>query len=224
MAPTRVGIFGGTFDPPHIGHLVVADDAAQALDLEEVWFIPAGAHPLKGRDVAASGADRWAMLAAAMRGKPRFRALDLELRRPGPSYSVDTLRELRERYPETTLVFLVGADVVDELHKWREPETIARLAEIVVLSRGENGPKESEESEESKNAAGDLGPRVSITRVRVTRVDLSSTEVRRRVREGRPFRYLVPEGVARIIEERRFYRSAMTPADDAASARGAAGL
>jgi nicotinate-nucleotide adenylyltransferase len=223
--PARVGIFGGTFDPPHIGHLVVADDAAEALDLEEIWFIPAGSHPLKGREVVGAGADRWAMLLAAIQGKPRFRALDVELRRPGPSYSVDTLRELRAAHPDTRFAFLVGADVVSEFHKWREPETIARLADVVVLSRGENGSKESKELKELKiKTAGAPGQGLALTRVRVTRVDLSSTEVRRRVREGRPFRYLVPHGVDRIILERGLYRSGGERKDDATRSRGPADL
>lgn len=190
----RVGILGGTFDPPHIGHLVAADDAAAALDLGEVWFIPAGAHPLKGVDVVAPAELRWTMVQAAIRGNPRFRALDLELRRSGPSYSVETLHELRESHPDAALHFLVGVDAARELHKWREPETIARIAALVVLSRGGEAPDDVP-----------LGVPVPHETVHVTRVDVSSTEIRRRIRERRPFRYLVPEDVYRILSEHEPY-------------------
>lgn len=191
----RVGIFGGTFDPPHIGHLVAAEDAAAALDLAEVWFVPAGSHPLKGVEVVAPAEMRWTMLQVALEGNRRFRALDLELRRPGPSYSVDTLRTLRDAHPAAALHFLVGVDVAAELHKWKEPETIARLATVVVLSRGGEAPDGER-----------LGRQISHETVQVTRVDVSSTEIRRRIREGRPFRYLVPEGVYRILTDQGLYR------------------
>jgi nicotinate-nucleotide adenylyltransferase len=198
----RTGIFGGTFDPPHIGHLVVADDVAAKLDLEEVWFIPAGAHPLKGEGVVAPGAIRGSMVQAAVEGRPGFRALDVELRRRGPSYSVDTLRELSQTHPGTEFFFLVGTDVANEFHKWREPETIARLARIVVLSRAGDGKGGAR----SEPQAASPDAEMSWTRVEVTRVDLSSTEVRHRVHAGRPFRYLVPETVYRIITAEGLYR------------------
>ena len=195
MTAARVGILGGTFDPVHIGHLVVADDAAAALGLDEVWFVPAGQHPLKGARVEAAAADRWAMVCAAIEGNPRFRALDAEIARPGPSYSVDTVRMLRERHPDVAFFFLIGTDVAAELHKWKEPETLARLATLTVLSRGGERPR----------VEGSGCPVPCVT-VEVTRVDISSTEIRRRVREGRPYRYLVPEAAYRIIRERGLYR------------------
>ncbi|MBI4513267.1 MAG: nicotinate-nucleotide adenylyltransferase [Gemmatimonadetes bacterium] len=191
----RVGLFGGTFDPPHIGHLIVAEDATDALGLDAVWFIPAGAHPLKQGRVVASAETRRAMMGAAIAGNDRFECLDVELRRPGPSFSVDTLRILHEADPETEFFFLVGADVVSEFHTWREPETIAKLAHFTILTRG------GEEAQALRPAV-----QVAYRKVAVTRVDISSTEIRRRAREGKPFRYLVPERVYEIIVQQGLYK------------------
>lgn len=191
----RVGLFGGTFDPPHIGHLIVAEDATDALGLDAVWFIPAGAHPLKQGRVVAPAETRRAMMAAAIAGNDRFECLDVELRRPGPSFSVDTLRILHEAHPETEFFFLVGADVVSEFHTWREPETIAKLAHFTILTRG------GEEAQALRPAV-----QVACRKVTVTRVDISSTEIRRRAREGKPFRYLVPERVYEIIVQQGLYK------------------
>lgn len=191
----RVGILGGSFDPPHIGHLVVADDAMDALGLDAVWFIPASIHPLKQGRTATPADCRREMVEAAIAGNDRFASLDVELRRPGPSYTVDTLRMLHAAHPATEFFFLVGADVLSEFHRWREAETIAALARLTVLSRG------GEEADAVRPAVP-----VPYQRVAVTRVDISSSEIRRRVHEGRPFRYLVPEGVYSIIVQRVLYR------------------
>lgn len=188
----RQGIFGGTFDPPHLGHLVVAQDAWSALGLDRVVFIPAAVPPHKrGRITPAEL--RLEMLRAATAGDERFEVSDLELRRPGPSYTVDTLRELRERDPTCALFLLLGADQFIEFHTWREAEEIARLATLVVLSRG----------------GLDTGsPRIAVPHrvLPVTRIDISATEIRRRVQAGEPIRYLVPRGVEEIVEREGLYR------------------
>lgn len=188
----RIGVFGGTFDPPHIGHLIVAQDAWSALELDRVLFVPAASPPHKTGSRITPAALRLEMLRAALAGDPRFEAEDLELRRAGPSYTVDTLRELRARYPAASLFFLLGSDQFRELHTWREPDEIARLARLVVLSRG--GSEEDGRVEFPHQ------------RLRVTRIDLSATEVRARVAAGEPIRYLVPEGVAAVIEREGLYR------------------
>jgi len=190
----RLGVFGGTFDPPHIGHVIVAQDAWQALGLDLVLFVPARLPPHK-RDRALAPAElRRAMVQAAVAGDPRFEVDETELRRSGPSYTVDTLRELRERYPESALFLLLGADQVQQFHTWRAPEEIARLATLVVLSRGG-----------AENVAPTLD--VPYRVVPVTRIDLSATEIRRRVAAGEPIRYLVPPGVEAIIQREGLYRS-----------------
>ncbi len=193
----KIGIFGGTFDPPHIGHLIAAQDACERLLLDRLLFIPAGMPPHKLDHVVSPAALRLEMLAAALLDERRFQVCDLELRRAGPSYTADTLRELKEMYPGDELYLLLGADQVRDLHTWHQPEEVARLSCIVLVSRA--GIEVSPELE-------------SMTRfsVRVTRIDVSASEIRRRVAEGRAIRYLVPRAVEAIIVERGLYRAGAT--------------
>lgn len=196
--PGKIGVYGGTFDPPHVGHLIVAGDACEALGLDRLLFIPSAVPPHKRHSVEATAEVRMEMVGAAVAGDERFEVSDLELRRQGPSYTVDTLSTLRERYPGAELYLLVGADVVPDLPTWRAPEEILRLARLAVLARaGDHGGEGSSERD---------GP-IPFVRVPVTRVDVSATEVRRRVREGRPIRYLVTDPVRAIIEREGLYRA-----------------
>lgn len=185
-------MYGGTFDPPHVGHLIVAADVYEALELDLLLFVPSAVHPFKGSAVRAPAELRVEMVRAAIRGDGRFEVDDVELRRSGPSYTVDTLRALRERYPGAELFFLLGADNLRELPAWREPEAIPRLATLVVISRG------------GENAGPGL-PLPALT-VPVTRVDVSSTEVRRRAAAGTSIRYLVPDAVREIVARESLYR------------------
>jgi nicotinate-nucleotide adenylyltransferase len=188
----RIGLFGGTFDPPHTGHLIVASDAFEQLELDRLILIPSADPPHKRGKVHGSSRERLEMVRAAVRDDPRFEVDDLELDREGASYSVDTLRQMRTRHPDAELFFLVGADQMRELQSWREPEEVARLACLSVLTRdGERAPQDTP-----------FRHRV----VPVTRIDLSATDIRRRVGEGRSIRYLVPEGVRELIEEFGLYR------------------
>jgi nicotinate-nucleotide adenylyltransferase len=188
----RIGIFGGTFDPPHIGHLLAAGDAFEALGLDRVLFIPAAGQPLKAA-VVAPAADRLAMTERLVGDDPRFAVDPIEIERGGLSYTVDTLRALRARWrsdPALTLVLLLGADAAASLPQWREPGEVASLADIIVLHR-----------------AGGTGTPPAIGRSLDTRrVDVSSTEIRARVRGGLSIRGFVPEAVAAYIEGRRLYR------------------
>ncbi|HEX7091769.1 MAG TPA: nicotinate-nucleotide adenylyltransferase [Longimicrobiales bacterium] len=188
----RLGVFGGTFDPPHIGHLIVAQDAWAALGLDRVLFVPAAEPPHKRGRVRAPAALRLAMVEAACAGDARFEASDLEIRRGGTSYTVDTLRALKERDPEGALFFLLGADQFRDIHTWRSPLELARLAELVVLSRP---------------GWPDVEPGIELPyrRLDVTCVDVSATEIRRRVAAGEPIRYLVPAGVEAIIRAHGLY-------------------
>jgi nicotinate-nucleotide adenylyltransferase len=187
----RLGIFGGTFDPPHIAHLVVAQDAACALGLDRVLFVPAAVPPHKPAGTATAGEIRLDMVRAAVHDA-RFEVSDLEISRPGPSYTVDTLRQLSAHEPADQLILLMGADQFREFSSWREPEAIARLARVVVLTRGDV-------------ASPLVGVPFEHDVVAVTRIDLSSTDIRRRVQAGLPIRYLVPSAVAAIIHDRRLY-------------------
>lgn len=196
----RLGILGGTFDPPHLGHLIVARDAAEALELDRVLLVLAARPPHKAR--AAAPADtRMAMLEAAVDDDPLLEASDVELRRDGPSYTVDTLARLRADHPEAQLFLLIGVDQWRQLATWKDPEGIARMATVAVMARAGDTP-----------AAVDPGVAVKARSVPVTRIDVSATEIRARVREGKSIRHLVPEAVRRIIEREGLYASAPEPA------------
>ena len=186
----RVGVFGGTFDPPHVGHLIAAGDAYALLELDVVLWVPAATPPHKPVAGRTAPALRVEMVRAAVAGDDRFAVDELELRRAGPSYTVDTLLELRERWPGADLVLLLGADAVRDLPEWHAPEEIVQLAQLAMLVRG-----------------GDTVPdmRFAAVPVAVTRVDVSATEIRCRVRDGVPIRYLVTEGVRDVIRREHLY-------------------
>lgn len=186
----RIGIFGGTFDPPHLGHWLAAVDAAEALSLGRVLWIPAAQQPLKAGVVSAGASHRLAMTRLAVEGDARFVVDPVELDRGGMSYTVDTLRTIRERSPEAALFLLLGMDAAAQLPKWREPEAIRTLAEIVVLTRGSGHAVPLAE-----------GVRVITTR----RVDMSATEIRARVAAGRSIRGFVSETVAAYIAAHGLY-------------------
>jgi len=190
----RIGIFGGTFDPPHLGHVRVAADVANRLDLDRVLWIPARRSPHKPDAELTPDAVRLGMVRAAVEADARFEVSDMELDRPAPSYTVDTLRALRDRFgPEVELFLIIGIDQFEAFEAWREPDAIRRLAKIAVMDRGGTGADEA--------AAGP-----GVVRVPVRRVDVSSTEVRARAAAGQRLEGLVPEGVVRIIERERLYR------------------
>ena len=191
-------MFGGTFDPPHVGHLIVAQDAVEALGLDELRFVVAGDPPHKAES-AASPEQRARMTEAAVGDDPRLRVSRVELEREGASYTVDTLRRLREDEPDAGFVLLIGADQLRDFASWREPGEIARLARLVVMAREGHDPRRVDPSV-------DLGVDVEYDVVDVTRVDISSTRIRERISSGRSVRYLVPAAVRRIIEAEGLYR------------------
>jgi nicotinate-nucleotide adenylyltransferase len=186
----RLGVFGGSFDPVHLGHLIVAAEAHRALGLDRVLLIPAGQHPFKAAERPAPAADRWAMLRAAVADDARFVVDDRELRRPGPSYTVDTLRALRAERPADALSLLIGADAAHDLAAWRDAAAIPALAEVVVLTRPGVAPPDH----------------AMVGRVlEVPAIDISASVVRDRCRRRESIRYFVPDAVARYIAERRLY-------------------
>jgi nicotinate-nucleotide adenylyltransferase len=186
----RLGLFGGTFDPPHIGHLVVAQDVVEALGLDRLLFVPAGVPPHKtDREISPPGI-RLEMVLAMAAGNDRFGVSQVELSREGPSYTVDTLTHYRKQNPDAEIFFVMGADQATALDTWQEPGRVVALATLVVMDR-----------------AGAGVPPGGFLSVPVTRVDISATEIRKRVLDGRSIQYLVPEGVRQIIESNRLYRA-----------------
>jgi len=182
----RIGVFGGSFDPIHVGHLAIALAAVESVPLDVVLFVPARRSPLKERGPVASEADRHAMLVRAVAGEPRFDVSRIELDREPPSYTVDTLEALRER---GDLFLILGSDALAELDRWREPERIRALATILVARRP--GAPDAPSGTRTFDAPA---------------LDISSRELRARAARGLSLRYLVPDGVWQHIEHHGLYR------------------
>jgi nicotinate-nucleotide adenylyltransferase len=189
----RLGIFGGSFDPPHLGHLLPVIDAAEIVGLDAVRFVPAAVQPFKVGRATASPTDRFAMTERLVAEIPGFSADATEIERAGLSFTVDTLAAISAATPDAELVLLLGLDAFALFDQWRESERILRLARVAVMARsGESVPADQ----------GKAGVHVLQTR----RVDISSTELRARVAAGRTIRGFVPDAVADYIAERRLYR------------------
>jgi nicotinate-nucleotide adenylyltransferase len=192
----RLGVLGGTFDPVHNGHLVLAEAAREQLGLETVLFIPAGQPWRKtGREITAAE-HRVEMVRLAIEDNPAFAVSVIEIQHRGPSYMVETLRKLQSEYAGAAPMMILGEDALADLPNWKEPEEIARLATLAVARRGEAGPRVPPDVEA-------LGARVEW--VEMPLLGISSTDVRRRVDGGRSIRYLVPAAVEEYIRERRLY-------------------
>jgi nicotinate-nucleotide adenylyltransferase len=191
----RIGLFGGTFDPPHLGHLALAEHARDRLRLDEVRFIPAGQPPHKRGERITPAAGRVAMARLAVRGNPSFTVSTIETRRGGPSFTIETLREVAAESPRARLFVLMGADSLEDFASWRDPEAILRIATLVVAHRPGDGGRRG----------GVPGGRrvVSLDNAELA---ISSSLVRARVRAGRSVRYLVPEAVATYVARHRLYR------------------
>lgn len=190
----RIGIFGGSFNPPHIAHLAVAEQAADAAVLDQVLWIPAASSPHKVDEPSmASAADRLEMVRLATADNPRFAVSDLEINRGGVSYTVDTLRALRESMPGSEFRLIVGQDSLEQLFTWRDPEAIVVLAPLLVYGRP--GVKPTGTTHFEAFATPIEGPPL----------DLSSTVIRERVRSGRSIRYLVPDAVRMYVEQHMLY-------------------
>jgi len=189
----RIGLLGGSFDPPHTGHLLAASDALEALSLDRVVLIPTATQPLKAAQQVTAAQHRLAMARLLIGDDARFTVDSIEIERGGLSYTVDTLAALTERWSDAELFWLVGTDVTSTFARWREPARIGELATPVVLQRTGERP--------------DLSGMPGSTRVLTTRrIDVSSTEIRQRVAEGKSIRGFVPESVAEFIAAQRLYR------------------
>lgn len=179
-------MLGGAFDPPHVGHAIVAQDVREALELDRLLVVPTARPP--HRDVVLAAETRLALVRRVFDGDPRIEVTDVEYRRPGPSYTVDTLAALREERRPAELYCVIGSDQLRLIESWNRYERLAELATVAVMAR-------------SGRDAGlaDAGS-VPHVRVEVTEVDVSGTRIRRRLREGRSIRYLVPESIREEVE------------------------
>jgi nicotinate-nucleotide adenylyltransferase len=193
----RIGILGGTFDPPHVGHLLLASDAREALALDRLIFVPANTQPFKADSPAvASAQDRLEMVRLAVADDAFYSVADTEISRKGLSYTVDTLEHLANRNPGAQLFLLLGEDTLAGFEKWKNPDRICEIATLAVMVRAGSATPSPQ--------AG----RPGVTTVSTRRVDVSSTEIRQRLRAGKSIKGFVPEGVERFIDARGLYREA----------------
>lgn len=195
----RIGILGGTFNPPHLGHLVAAQEAYRELDLDRVVFIPAGIPPHKPVDDEPGPEHRLELCRLAVGDDDRFAVSDLELRRGGPSFTVDTLKTLRTQSPSDDLFLILGGDIAAGLPRWHEPERVLELATVAIAKR--RGTAKAAVQDALAQLKG--GERARF--FQMPRIEISSTMVRRRVRARQPIRYFVPDGVMHYIETHRLY-------------------
>lgn len=198
----QVGILGGSFNPPHVGHLVCAQEARDQLGLDRVLLMPVRRPPHKQIAQDPGPRARLDMCRLAAGGDPGLGVCAIELEREGPSYTVDTLRLLHERDPGDELTFIVGGDMAESLPSWREPRAVLRLARMAVTGRDERSERELTER------LADLHDGSRVVFFAMPRLDVSSTDLRGRVARGRPIRHLVPDAVAEEIAARGWYRDA----------------
>lgn len=192
----RLGILGGTFDPIHCGHLILAEQLKEELKLQKVIFIPSAIPPHKENHPISSAADRLRMVKIAIRDTPDFLISDLELKREGKSYTIDTLSQLKRLYQDSELFFLLGSDAINELQDWKEPDKIFQKVKVVIALR----PGFDRINPENRFVKKSL-------LIPINGLNISSTQVRERVRQGKSIRYLVPAGVEEFIRSKNLYRS-----------------
>jgi nicotinate-nucleotide adenylyltransferase len=191
----RIGIMGGTFDPIHHGHLVAASEAAHVFALDEVIFVPTGMPYQKTGRTVSPGEDRYLMTVIATASNPRFSVSRVDIDRPGETYTIDTLRDLRaERGPDAELFFITGADALTEIFTWRDHDELFKLAHFVGCTRPGHQLSQSGL------------PRENVSLIEIPALAISSTECRARVRSGDPIWYLVPDGIVQYISKRKLYR------------------
>ena len=201
--PRRIGILGGTFDPPHIGHLWLATLAADAMALDRVLLMPAAQPPHKAGQSVSRAADRLLMTRLAIAGNPLLELCPIEMERPGPSYTIDSVEELERLYPgETTLYLVMAADSLAQIDTWRDPGRLLERIEWIV------GPRPGDPLPDRAGLVARFGQNASrIHLLEGPSLDVSSTTLRRRVAERQPIRYLVPRSVEELVTERGLYRT-----------------
>ncbi|WP_053219101.1 nicotinate-nucleotide adenylyltransferase [Virgibacillus senegalensis] len=184
----KIGLLGGTFDPPHLGHLLIAEEVYQALQLDQVWFVPSNLPPHKQHS-GTKAVDRLEMVEAAIEDNPHFRVEPIELEREGKSYTVDTVQLLQEREPDTFFYFIIGADMVEYLPKWHRIDELAQMVHFVGVKRTDY----------------QLETPYPVEEVEIPGIDVSSTMIRERLAEKQPAKYLVPDKVMNKIKEHSLY-------------------
>jgi len=189
---SKVGIFGGTFDPIHFGHLITAQSVKELRDLDKIIFIPAFISPHKTDAMASSPEDRLNMIKLAVEGIPFFDFSDIEIKKGGISYSVDTLQELKKHYTE--LEFIIGYDNIFTFHTWKEPDEIFKLAKVIVLKRKSSHPPQFEDKYYHQSVF-----------VQTRGIEISATDIRERVKHGMPINFLVPSEVMKYIYKHKLY-------------------
>lgn len=189
----RIGVMGGTFDPIHNGHLVAASEVAAAMQLDEVLFVPTG-KPWQKQEVSAAE-HRYLMSVVATASNPQFKVSKVDVDRPGYTYTVDTLNDLNQQFPDADLFFISGADAIAQIIAWKDIETIWDLAHFVAVSRPGHKLKLP------------TAPEGAISELEVPALSISSTDIRQRVAEGKPIWYLVPDGVVQYINKHHLYGS-----------------
>lgn len=185
----KVGILGGTFDPPHFGHLLIANEVLSKLNLDEIWFMPNQEPPHKKKSGLVKNEDRVQMLTLAIEGNPAFKVETIELQREGPSYTFDTMKMMDEQFSEHQFYFIIGADMIEYLPKWRNIDELVKLVQFVGVER----PAYSHQTD------------YSVLYVDVPAMDVSSSMIRDRVKKGKTIRYLLPDSVIQYIEEKHLY-------------------
>ncbi|WP_437205033.1 nicotinate-nucleotide adenylyltransferase [Planctomicrobium sp. SH664] len=197
----RLGIFGGTFDPIHLAHLILAETAREACQLDEVWFVPTFVSPHKEGLAATPPAARLEMVKFAIAGHPQFRVSDLEVKRRQVSYTVDTLREIHTRHPEHELFLLMGADSLGDFLTWKEPQQILQLAKVVAVNRGRGVP-------DPANVIAALGNEAveRIQTIDMPLIGISASDIRHRCETGQSVRYLTPRSVEMYLQQHRLYQ------------------
>ena len=201
VAVVRLGVFGGTFDPVHMGHLIAAEDVRAALQLDEVLFVPAGEPWFKSYRHITPANHRLAMVRHAIRDNPRFGVSDMEIRREGPSYTIDTLAELRRERPDAELFVILGVDALREIDRWRNPRRLFQMATVVGMGR----PGASLDVSVLNAAIPGASDRIRL--VDSALIDISGTDIRRRVADGASIRYRVPLAVEQYIRAHNLYQS-----------------
>ena len=198
----RIGVFGGSFDPVHIGHLTIAQDAVEQLELDRLIFVPAAVPPHKQEKTLAEGRHRFEMLQLATEGNLSFEVSDMELQRGGVSYTFDTMTQIQAEHPGATLFFIVGLDSLVELHLWRNVDKLLELCTIVPFARGGEDPaRVAEQIQLSEPWKTGLLERL----IRIHEIEISASEIRMRLAEGLSIRYLVPPEVEMYIAEHHLY-------------------
>ncbi len=190
----KLGIYGGTFDPVHLGHLILAESVREQLALDEVWFVPAFQNPHKQEKETTPPKSRLEMLRFAISGNPQFRLCELEIKRKGPSFTFETLQTIQQEHPDAEKYLLIGADSLTDFPNWREPETILSLANLVAVNRGRSQAMIPPQLDSSR-----------IALLEMPAIDISATQIRQRCADGKSIRYLTPRSVELYIEANQLY-------------------